>query len=143
MKNYPLKKENTSNQNGMTLIEIMIVIAIIGSITTVLATSIGKNAEKAKIKQTQIVLQNIKQAIEIYNSDCAQYPQKLEDLMEKPNHCSNWGPTPYVGSKKGILDLWNHPIVYETNGDKFILKSLGKDGQEGGEGFNADIILEE
>ena len=84
------------------------------------------------------------QALDVYRLDNFQYPsseQGLEALVEKPAgfpEPKNWNPDGYI--KKLPTDPWGSPYVYErADGAAFALLSLGADGQEGGEGLNADI----
>jgi len=135
------------NEAGMTLIEIMIVLAIIGTLLTVLASNVMSKLKKSRVSNTRIQLHEVQKQLDMYNSDCGTYPtteQGLNALLAKPGEdCPNWGPEPYV--KKGqIKDLWGSELIYESDGSAIqVLKSLGEDKKEGGEGNNADISLEQ
>ncbi|MEK2645101.1 type II secretion system major pseudopilin GspG [Bdellovibrio sp. BCCA] len=129
------------NRKGMTLIEIMIVLAIIGSIVALLLPSLTGQLDKSKVKETRIKMTQIVQALSMYYTDCGKYPQTLEGLAKPDPNCSNWGPEPYY--TKGFKDQFGHDFVYELEGSEFSLKSLGKDGREGGDGYSKDISLED
>ncbi|NUN05011.1 MAG: type II secretion system major pseudopilin GspG [Bdellovibrio sp.] len=129
------------NRKGMTLIEIMIVLAIIGSIAALLLPNITGQLDKSKVKETRIQMTQIVNALSMYYTDCGKYPESLEGLSKADANCSNWGPEPYY--KKGTKDPFQHEFIYELNGGEYTLKSLGKDGREGGSGSNADISLED
>ncbi len=129
------------NRKGMTLIEIMIVIAIIGSIAALLLPNVVGQLDKSKQKEARIQLTQIVNALSMYYTDCGKYPQTLEGLTKEDPNCSNWGPQPYYA--KSLKDSFGHDLVYELDGSEYTLKSLGKDGREGGSGFNADITLDE
>lgn len=129
------------NRKGMTLIEIMIVLAIIGGIAALLLPRMTGALDKAKVKETRIHMTQIVNALSMYYTDCGKYPQTLEGLVTEDANCSNWGPEPYL--KKAPKDQFGHEYVYELNGNEFTLMSLGKDGREGGSSYNADITLDE
>lgn len=129
------------NRKGMTLIEIMIVLAIIGGIAALLLPRMTGALDKAKVKETRIHMTQIVNALSMYYTDCGKYPQSLESLATEDASCSNWGPEPYL--KKAPKDQFGNDYVYELNGNEFTLMSLGKDGREGGSGYNADISLDE
>ncbi|WP_413561113.1 type II secretion system major pseudopilin GspG [Bdellovibrio sp. HCB209] len=129
-----------SNRKGMTLIEIMIVLAIIGGISALLLPRLTGSIDKAKVKETKIHMGQLVNALSMYYTDCNKYPQTLEGLSKQDPNCSNWGPEPYI---KTIQDRWGHDYVYELNGSEYHLKSLGKDGREGGSGYDADISLDD
>lgn len=129
------------NRKGMTLIEIMIVLAIIGSIAALLLPNITGQLDKSKVKEARIQMTQIVNALSMYYTDCGKYPQSLEGLTKADAECSNWGPEPYY--KKDLKDPFNHELVYELSGTEYTLKSLGKDGRDGGSGNNKDITLED
>ncbi|MEY4615389.1 MAG: hypothetical protein RJB66_349 [Pseudomonadota bacterium] len=138
LKNSPLR-----NSRGMTLVEILIVLAIVGTLMAVIGGNVMGKFEKAKRKTTGIILENVSNAIQTYNSDCGKLPPTLGALIENPGaECADWGPEPYI--KKDMLkDAWKHDLVYETDGGNFTLKSLGKDGREGGSKNDKDIYYDE
>lgn len=129
------------NRKGMTLIEIMIVLAIIGGIAALLLPNITGQLDKSKAKEAKIQLTQVVNALSMYYTDCGKYPQSLEGLSKEDPNCSNWGPNPYYTKK--LQDPFGHDLVYEIDGGEYSLKSLGKDGREGGSGFDKDVTLED
>ena len=129
------------NRKGMTLIEIMIVLAIIGGIAALLLPKLTGQLENSKVKSEKIHLGQIVSALQMYYTDCGKYPQSLEGLAKQDSNCSNWGPEPYY--TKSLKDSWNNDLSYESTGGEYTLKSFGKDGKEGGSGVNADISLDD
>lgn len=128
----------------MTLVEILIVLAIVGSIMAVVGGKVMTSFQKSKVKQTGIIMSQLSSALNIYYSDCSKMPQSLKSLIESPGdeECADWGPEPYV--KKDLLkDAWNTDFIYESDGSTFTLKSLGKDKREGGSKFDKDISYDE
>lgn len=134
------------NEKGMTLLEIMIVLLILGGLATILTTTVMGRLKKAKIGEAKLQISELSKSIEMFYTDCNFYPttdQGLEALHQAPASeptCSGWGPDPYV--KKVPKDPWNHPYVYERQDGTFILKSLGRDNREGGSGEDEDISSE-
>lgn len=133
---------------GFTLIEIMVVIVILGILAgLVLPRFMGRTEEAKKVK-AKLQIENLEGALKLYKLDTGMYPtteQGLEALVQKPatgTVPSNWREGGYLEKGKVPLDPWNRPYVYVAPGVKnkdFDLKSLGGDGEEGGEGENADI----
>jgi general secretion pathway protein G len=132
------------NNRGMSLIEIIIVMAIIAGVLGMLAQRIFGNKDKANIQMAKAQIGTLAGQLEQYNSDCGFYPnteQGLRALAEPPATeptCGNWGPNPYL-REKDLKDPWRNEFVYESDGTSYTIKSYGKDRQEGGEGLAADI----
>lgn len=129
-------KSTIKSTKGFTLVEIMIVLAILGSIFALLAGRFAGARDKAKVKEANIQMGQISNSLSQYNLDCNKYPAAL-DALKKADDCKNWGPNAYYQGK--LVDPWNNPYGYEISGSEFVLKSLGRDGKEGGSGFDKDI----
>ncbi len=126
------------SQAGMTLIEIIVVIVLIGGILAVIGGKIIQSKGQADWKLAGIQVKQVAASIESYNSDVGSYPRTLEDLTKDPN-ISGWlGP---YGGAKDLKDPWGKPLVYQTPGEEgpFDLMSYGKDGKGGGTSVDADI----
>ena len=131
--------------SGFTLIEILIVVVILGILGAVVVPNILSRPDTARVQAAQTDLRALSQTLEIYRLDNFQYPsseQGLESLVDRPSgfpEPKNWNPEGYL--KKLPTDPWGSPYLYEKTGSSYSLTSLGADGQEGGEGFDADIRL--
>ena len=131
--------------SGFTLIEILIVVVILGILGAVVVPNILSRPDTARVQAAQTDLRALSQTLEIYRLDNFQYPsseQGLESLVDRPSgfpEPKNWNPEGYL--KKLPTDPWGSPYLYEKAGSSYSLISLGADGQEGGEGFDADIRL--
>lgn len=126
------------DKKGMTLIEIMIVLAILGGLLTIIGGQVTKQLGKARIKEARIHISEIGKALDLFNMDCAFYPDSLDDLVSAPDNCKAWGPDPY--QKKLPKDPWGSEFVYEVDGNNYVLISPGPDKTEGSDD---DISSEE
>lgn len=129
------------NEKGMTLLEIMIVLAILAGLIAVLVVNVSGRLKKSQISRAKIQIGEYGKALDMFYTDCGFYPQKLDDLVTAPDNCTNWGPDAYL--KKLNPDPWHHQFVYESQGNTYVLKSLGADGREGGKGDSKDISSDE
>jgi general secretion pathway protein G len=123
-----LKINKISNSIGMTLMEIMIVLAIIGGLIAVLLPNIQSALNRSKIKQTRIAIGQVVQGINGYQIDCGKFPANLDALTKAPSDCPNWGPDPYM--KSIPKDGFGHEFTYETNESGYVVKSPGYKGKE-------------
>lgn len=130
-------------QRGFTLIEIMVVVAIIAILGATVVPLIMDRPNEARVVRAKTDIANYGGALELYKLDNFNYPstdQGLEALVEKPTgdpEPMNWKAGGYV--KKLNMDPWGRPYVYVMEGSDYEIISLGSDGAEGGEGFDADI----
>ncbi len=138
-------RKDLAKQKGMTLIEILVVLGILGTIITVLAPRIFGNRQKANVKVVKLQMSKLSASLEEFYSDCDQYPESLDQLLTAPGSdvCESWGPTSYVKSEKELKDPWKTPYVYTNDGGSYTILSYGKDKQPDGEGFDADISSED
>ncbi|HTU66217.1 MAG TPA: type II secretion system major pseudopilin GspG [Steroidobacteraceae bacterium] len=130
---------------GFTLIEIMVVVVIIGLLAAFILPNVFGNVIKAQIAKVKGDIQGIETALTMYKLDNYKYPSTdlgLQALVQRPNDPTvrNWREGGYI--KRVSKDPWGNPYQYVfpgTRGQEYDLYSLGADGQEGGEGENADI----
>ena len=135
----PLADARAARRAGFTLIEIMVVVAIIGLLATLVAPNVINYLRQAKVTTTQAKLKNLKQPILSYQMKHSRVPDSLDDLLVEDEKNLN---LPYIESQDELLDAWDNPIQYERiNNSKFDLISLGADGVEGGEADDKDIHL--
>jgi len=136
-----MKSTHKSNEQGMTLIEILIVLAIIASMMAFLVPGVTRQLDKSKVQETKIQIGQIMNALNLYYTDCGKFPSSLEGLIQADSDCPNWGPEPYL--KKAPKDAWNRPFQYSLDGNQYTIISLGADGREGGDGYAKDISSED
>jgi general secretion pathway protein G len=125
---------------GFTLIEIMVVVFILGLLVTLVAPKIIGRTDEARRTKALADIKGIEEALHLFKLDNGFYPttdQGLQALVTKPSNARNFNPEGYLD--KAPVDPWGNPYAYFSDGQNFIIKSYGADGQEGGEGKNADI----
>ena len=138
-----MKSKRLGSQRGITLIEMLVVVVIIGLFVGMVGLNLFKRAEDAKRGVAKANISTFVQALGLYKLDTGSYPpteQGLQALRVKPEDSAQWAG-PYVKADIG-LDPWGHPYLYKYPGDHGEdpdIVSLGADGQPGGEGNNADI----
>jgi len=82
----------------------------------------------------------------MFKLDTGRFPTEeegLKALIEQPSDVENWDPSGYLQSTKVPNDAWNREYVYQLSpesGKPFVVLSYGADGQEGGEGYDADLL---
>lgn len=137
-------RNNRRGQAGVTLIEMLVVVTIIGLFIALVGPALFKNADKAKVTAARAQIDNFQTALGSYKLDTGVFPsteQGLKALREKPADVEQWAG-PYM-PKDIPKDPWEHEYVYKypgEHGDEPDIISLGRDGQPGGEGFDADIL---
>lgn len=129
-------------QSGFSMLEVMVVIAIIGIMMGVMVPVFMGNDDKARVSAAQQDIMSISQALDLYKLDNRRYPssdQGLDALVNAPDGAENWAENGYI--KKLKTDPWGNDYQYVSPGSNgpYDLYSLGADGAEGGEGYAADI----
>jgi len=138
----PVRRQ-AHKQGGFTLIELMVVLAIIGVLAALIVPNVLGRAEDARVTAARTDVGNLMQALKLYKLDNQRFPssaQGLQALVTKPSAEPvplNWKP--YLD--KLPADPWGRPYLYMNPGLKSEVDvlSFGADGQSGGEGHNADI----
>jgi len=131
------------NQRGFTLIEILVVVMILGLLISLAAPRIIGRTDDARVTKAMADIKAIEAALNMYKLDSHTYPtseQGLQALVEKPTTGkipSRWRKDGYL--ERVPLDPWDNEFLFASDGQHYVLRSLGADGEEGGEGPDADI----
>jgi general secretion pathway protein G len=131
-------------RRAFTLVELLVVIVIISMLAAFVAPNVIKHIGKARVDLAKPRMAIIEDAITRFYADCSRYPtgsESLDALLVDPGNTTGWNG-PYIKQSQ-LLDPWGNPYIYIAEGSvnpgSFDLVCLGADGQEGGEGENADI----
>ena len=125
----------TTLRHGMTLVEIMVVIVILGVLLTFLGGTMMGTLDEANADATRLTMNKIDQAVHIYASkNSGQFPSTSDGLEVASR---------YMGNGRVPQDAWGNDFQYFSPGHSssapYEIVSLGKDGEHGGEGADADI----
>jgi len=140
-----VRRSAIRSQRGFTLIEIMVVVFILALLVGIVAPRIMGRTDEARRTATKLQIKNIEESLHLYKLDNGVYPsidQGLQALIEKPTVGkipAHWREGGYV--PKIPKDPWGNEYVYFSPGvhGDFDLVSYGTDGEQGGEGKDADI----
>ena len=127
---------------GFTLLELLVVVAIIGLLVGFVAPRYFGQIGKSEVTAARAQIDALEKALDQYRLDTGHYPSTelgLDALMQRPQNEPKWNG-PYL-RKSVPLDPWGRPYQYRAPGEKgdFDLLSLGKDGAPGGSGEDADL----
>lgn len=129
---------------GMTVLELMIVLVILSLIGVVVTVQVVQQLDRAKVDVTKLQLKQIENSLELFRLDVRRYPngdEGLIALVRNDNNLDGWRG-PYLKNGDILNDPWGTKISYETTeGQRFKLGSFGSDKKEGGEGAQADLLL--
>ena len=132
------------NSAGFTLIEIMVVVFILGLLVTLVAPKIIGRTDEARRTKAAADIRGIEEALHLFKLDNGFYPNTgdgLQGLVTCPSSARNCNPEGYL--EKLPVDPWGNPYVYFSDGSRFVVRSYGSDGQDGGDGKNSDISSED
>ena len=130
-----LGRRRRMRADGMTLIEIMVVLVIMGTIAGLVAVTVMDRLQDANAKSAKIQMANLKQALDLFKLDNGFYPdgdQGLQALVVPPTtgrQVRNYRPAGYLKDGVVPVDPWGTPYGYVSNGIMFQIFSAGEDGQ--------------
>jgi len=133
-KELALRPFQGEREKGMTLIEIIIVIALLGTLMTILVTNIVNTGDEARKDQARIAMGGIAQALQLYRVHNNRYPntaEGLDALVTDPGTSKRW-KGPYIEKNK-LVDPWSTPYDYTSDGRKYEITSAGIDTTMGTE----------
>ncbi len=130
-------------QRGLTLFELLVVLAILAFLATLVAPRVIGYLGRAKSDIARAQVSNIASSLELFYLDFGRYPgaqEGLAALVEAPEGGAQW-LGPYLKEESGLTDPWGRLYQYSVSedGDNFEVITLGRDGEEGGGGEDADI----
>jgi general secretion pathway protein G len=126
-------------RKGFTLVELMVVITILALLSGGVALFLIGRVSKARKVKAKADLTLLADALDLYHLEKDKYPESLEELAKT----SGEGSDPLIKGGKVPKDPWGNEYHYQKAEKKYVLLSFGADGQQGGEGNDKDISLEE
>ena len=132
-------QHTVNRQTGFTLIEILVVMAIIAMLAAMVAPNLFRQQAGAMRDVAMTEISTLEAALDIYHLDVGEYPNSLEGLMTNESGRASWNG-PYL--RRGVTqDPWQNDYSYDADSRGFTLISYGADGERGGEDDDADIGL--
>jgi len=131
-------------QAGFTLVEMLVVITIIGLIVGLVGPRVLASLGSSKVKAARIQVKGFASALDVFYLDTGRYPttaEGLNALQKRVTSLPGWNG-PYLQTNTDVPnDPWGRPYIYRSPGERtaYEIVSYGQDGQEGGDGNNADI----
>ena len=142
MSNDRQRQHKVSRHGGFTLMELLVVLAILGLLMSLVGPRVLSQLGGAKTKTAGIQIRDLEQTLEMYKLDVGRFPstgEGLAALVTKPGGSTGWNG-PYLKSDVP-LDPWKREYHYKYPGDHAELDifSYGQNGSPGGEGEDSDV----
>ena len=133
----------TTRATGFTLVELLVVLAILGLLAGLVGPRILGQLDGAKSKTAAVQIRDFEQAAELFKLDVGRFPRNdegLEALVTRPASATGWRG-PYLKKSALPKDPWGNAYRYASPGRRGEIEiySLGADNAPGGDGDNADV----
>jgi general secretion pathway protein G len=128
---------------GMTLLELLVVITVLGLLTAAVGTVALNYLGRAKTETTQLRINQVESGLDLFRLDMGRYPtdaEGLQALVQAPANAEKW-QGPYLKKAEAIEDAWGNPFLYSSPGQhgEVDIYSLGADQADGGDGEDQDV----
>ncbi|MCH7629303.1 MAG: type II secretion system major pseudopilin GspG [Proteobacteria bacterium] len=138
-----INKNNAIKANGFTLLELLVVLAILGLLYAIVGPQVIKYLSSSKSQTAQVQVKNIDAAMKLLRLDAGRYPNNQEGLtalVTQPQAMPNWRG-PYLPNASALNDPWGQPYRYGNPGKhgEIDIYSYGSDNAEGGDGESKDL----
>lgn len=142
---HTVQTKRRSKRSGVTLLEAMVVLAIMALIVGLAAPRVLGSFDRARSQAAEVQMANIEGALRLFFLDVGRYPTTAEGLSAlhtAPAGLQNWRG-PYIEDANSLDDPWGRPFLYEGNAGSGAveLKTYGADGLPGGTRSDSDIVL--
>ena len=141
-----MKKRKRDIKAGFTMVELMAVLIILGLLAALVVTKVAGKIDQARVTTTKANLKSLHMAVNQFKMDTGRFPSEemgLEELIDQPSDVMSWEPGGYLETTDIPKDGWGEEFIYERfpeSGKAFVIKSFGADKEEGGEGYDADLL---
>jgi len=131
------------DERGMTLLEVLIVMVILGLLAALGSTQLMAYLGRARTDSARLQIQELSTALDLFRIDVGRLPSSAEGLgvlVQPPPNLKSWRG-PYLRKTSALLDPWGRPYIFRSPGEhgEFDLSSLGSDGNLGGNGEDRDV----
>jgi general secretion pathway protein G len=140
------ERKTKKKRRGFTMVELMAVLIILGLLAAVVVRNFVGTTDKARVTTTKANLRLLHSAVNQFKMDTGRFPDEEEGLtvlIVPPDDAESYPPGGYLETTELPTDGWGYEFIYELypeSGKPFVVKSLGADGEEGGEGYDADLL---
>ena len=138
-----MQLNHSRRQRGFTLMELLVVLAILGLLVSLVGPQVLNQLGGAKSKTAKIQIKDLEQSLEMYKLDVGRFPstsEGLNALVRKPGNATGWNG-PYLKGGKVPNDPWSREYIYKYPGDhaEMDIFTYGQNGTPGGDGEDADV----
>jgi general secretion pathway protein G len=128
---------------GFTLLEMLVVLAIMGLLAAIIAPQVLKYLGTSRTQTAKVQIQNVDAALQLFRLDVGRFPTQeegLNALVTAPPTAPGWNG-PYLQKPSALNDPWGNPYLFRNPGrhSEIDVYSLGSDRAEGGTGEAADV----
>lgn len=129
-----MSSQQRRRRKALTLIELVVVMVILVLLASIATTIVIRRIEDGRRTKALMDIKTMETALDLYKADTGSYPtteQGLEALIAPPTMPpvpAKWNG-PYLKQRQVPLDPWGNPYQYESDGENYVLFSVGKDGQ--------------
>jgi general secretion pathway protein G len=138
-----LSRHSGARRNGFTLLELLVVLAILGLLAAIVGPQVIRYLGSSKTQTASVQVKNIAASLELFRLDAGRYPtaaEGLNALIKPPASVPIWNG-PYLPQASALVDPWGNPYQFKAPGDngEVDVFSLGSDNAAGGTGEAKDV----
>ncbi len=142
-KGMTVMERKHERQAGFTLLELLVVLAILGLLAAIVGPQVIKYLDSSRSQSARVQAKNVAAAINLFKLDAGRFPTQEEGvqaLIKQPPNLPSWNG-PYLPEQAAIMDPWGRPYLLRIPGEHgdVDVYSLGSDGQPGGTGEAKDV----